>query len=605
MRSLTPPQLAEIHSAWNRAHVRFQEAAKARLASSGAGKAVPISNHVPNNTAQPNRSQTTTSSGTVARPTPTTIELPKPVPVPPRPSITRSTQDQSTSAQPSQASTSPNLTTATMSAAPAIQTTSTSVTQVPVPTVQKRPSVSLAQPNTVTAVLRRPPTGTVDHGQAAGANYRPYGVPPPMKVPTTDGKLVDYVYDPYLYKYVRTDIMKGQAVPSNSSAPGTQQLPTVVPQDVRVPPTISILPATPPRKPNGTTTQSRTPQQADKSRLAKDILRSLRMDELPAVAAEEESDEETIVLNELPAVTELPQETAQSHDSSHELSQDAPQDTSLLPAPSDVPMEQEDHPQAQAAQSPIKAIATDLTMHNGPATAPGDATLPISPPPATTPIPVSTSTNRDELKRGVDVMSPPSCPLPATTPGAVSLVMDQDDLARVVDGMSIAVDVDPVEPSREDENMDGGTSFPDLDEPLPPVSEPVGSSPPREIEDVANRALPLFLPSPSASPPPSEHFHASLPPETDDEVIMVESMLRDGPSSKRRAHSDVLALGDGRSQTPPRIVRRKKGQKVYVLVPPPSPDLRRAIKRRKLEEGGIVSGSEEDEAECTSLFPYE
>ncbi|KAJ8588926.1 hypothetical protein M405DRAFT_231072 [Rhizopogon salebrosus TDB-379] len=190
MRSLTPPQLAEMHSAWNRAHVRFQEAAKARLASSGAGKAVPIPNHVPNNTAQPNRSQTTTSSGTVARPTPTTIELPKPVPVPPRPSITRSTQDQSTSAQPSQASTSPNLTTATMSAAPAIQTTSTSVTQVPVPTVQKRPSVSLAQPNTVTAVLRRPPTGTVDHGQAAGANYRPYGVPPPMKVPTTDGSTI-------------------------------------------------------------------------------------------------------------------------------------------------------------------------------------------------------------------------------------------------------------------------------------------------------------------------------------------------------------------------------------------------------------------------------
>ncbi|KAG2156365.1 hypothetical protein DEU56DRAFT_723884 [Suillus clintonianus] len=47
--------------------------------------------------------------------------------------------------------------------------------------------------------------------------------------------------------------------------------------------------------------------------------------------------------------------------------------------------------------------------------------------------------------------------------------------------------------------------------------------------------------------------------------------------------------------TPLRSVKRKKGQRVYVLVPLPPPELRRAIKKRKLEDHGIVSGSEEEE----------
>ncbi|KAG1752481.1 uncharacterized protein EDB91DRAFT_1044558 [Suillus paluster] len=74
---------------------------------------------------------------------------------------------------------------------------------------------------------------------------------------------------------------------------------------------------------------------------------------------------------------------------------------------------------------------------------------------------------------------------------------------------------------------------------------------------------------------------------------MVESILRGG--SKNAADSDVYALHEEHSITPLRSVKRKKGQRVYVLVPPPSPDLRRAIKKRKLEDSGVVSGSEEEE----------
>ncbi|KAG2155093.1 uncharacterized protein EDB93DRAFT_1080690 [Suillus bovinus] len=177
--------------------------------------------------------------------------------------------------------------------------------------------------------------------------------------------------------------------------------------------------------------------------------------------------------------------------------------------------------------------------------------------------------------------------------------MDQEELAREVDGISIVTDVRRSEPSREDGPIDSPISFPDLDELLQPVPEPAGISSPvpsfraqsrEQSEDHRSGAVPLFLPSLSASPALSNHSGAPLPPETDDEVLIVESILRDGSLSKSR----VDVLDEDHPQTSLRSVKRKKGQRVYVLIPPPSPELRRAIKKRKLEDQGIVSGSEEE-----------
>jgi hypothetical protein len=233
-------------------------------------------------------------------------------------------------------------------------------------------------------------------------------------------------------------------------------------------------------------------------------------------------------------------------------------------------MEQVQQPQIKSPQSPIKeANADNIIMDDEPTT--------------TTP-----------EKDTASLEFPP----PAATLCPASMSMDQEELTRGVDGMSIATDVHRSEPSREDGPIDSPISFPDLDEPLPTVLEPAGISSPahsfraqsrEQSEDNRSGVLPLFLPSPSASPAP--HSDVQLPPETDDEVLRVGSILRGGSLSKSR----IDLLDENHAQTSLRSVKRKKGQKVYVLVPPPFPELRRAIKKRKLEDQGIVSGSEEEE----------
>lgn len=662
INSLTPEQVTEMHSAWNRAYRKALEA-KARLASSSVAKKSDASpNDVPN-IVQQNRNQTIISLNEVVTQPAPTKECPKPVPAPPRPSVTRSLQ--STSAQPpktstaqsSKASTIPNNTTTTTFVAS--QSTSAPAAQISASTTTTAPLAPLMQPR---IAISQPPTGTVTYRQAAD-NFRHYHHPP-TSVLTGDGKHVEYVHDPYLNKYVRRDT--ANRLP-NSSTSSRQQPSAVVPQGIsastqvqaipqgvsastQIQATISIPPATSRRRPNGTVTEGRTPQQADKSRLAKDILRSLGMDELPVmVTAEEEesnAEEGAGVLGNLPATTESQEEAAQSQDLA-QLFQVAPQDTSLvlpptldqhppyearpiqsLPSdvpmeserqpptrkapllPSDLPMEQGKQPSVQATQSPIKATIIDLTMDDETTTtAPGDGptSLISPPPPAVASVPASTSPDQYELRRRVNEISPPKSPPLIAMPRAASVSMDQHDSAHGVNGISIAADMHRPESSQEGGHMDSSITFPTLDELPPPVSKLAGSSsPPRNFrlgpreqnEDIADEVLPLFLPSPSASPAPSEH--SPLLPDTDDDVVIVDSMLRGDSPSRRYSDSDILGEG---SLTFARSVRRKKAQRAYVLVPPPSPGLERAIrKKRKLEENGVVSGSEEEE--CTSSFLY-
>lgn len=285
---------------------------------------------------------------------------------------------------------------------------------------------------------------------------------------------------------------------------------------------------------------------------------------------EEVEKEAGVSLGNLPVTADQQQETPPSRDSSAEPLREAPQEVSFLRPSSNVIMEQE---QPQTPQSPIKeAITCDIITDD-----------------ASTTIPEKEDTAFLEF------------PLPTATLCPASAPTDQEGLARKVDRISIATDMHRSELSRQDGPIDSPISFPDLDEPLPHVLEPAGTSSPapsfrepsrEQSEENRSGALPLFLPSLSASPVPSDHSGVPLPPETDDEVLIVDSILRDGSLSKSRIDS----LGEDHAQTLLRSVKRKKGQRVYVLVPPPPPELRRAIKRRKLEDQGIISGSEEEES---------
>lgn len=562
LSTLSPETVKEFIRALNRARA---SAASKNAPATSAPTPDASSNRVPIVAQQ---SPIATASNVVApAATHTMSESSKSIPVPPRPSVIKSIQAKSTSAQPPMASTS-NSTAATTAAALATKTPSAPQVQAPVSTTQVAP---LVQP-------------------AASLN----GVPPPISIPGADGKVAHYAYDLYLKRYVRTDILNEHPVPSGSNAGiyyrdsvpkayDRQQPPALVrqgmPASTPVSSTVLIPPATPPRQEdNGSFREARTPQQADRSRLAKDILRSLGINPPPATTEEEEvADKETgISSGNLPVTAEHQQETPPSRDISAEPLHEAPKETSLLQSPSNALMEQVQQPQTQSPQIPIKeAFADNMIMDDEPTT---------------------TTPEKDTASL--------EFPLPAAaTLCAASMSMDQE-LTRGVDGMSIATDVHRSEPTREDGPVDSPISFPDLDEPLPPVLEPVGISSPapsfraqslEQREDNRSGVLPLFLPSPSASPAPSSQLH----PETDDEVLIVESILRDGSLSKSR----LDLLDEDHAQTSLRSVKRKKGQKVYVLVPPPPPALRRAIKKRKLQDQGMVSGSEEEE-ECTSLFQF-
>lgn len=554
-----------------------------RAKALAASKTLPVTSAAAPNTSSDRvptvaqQSRTTTASNAVTPATAhTTSESSKSIPVPPRPSVTKNTQAKSTSVQPPRALTS-NRTAATTVAPLATKATPAPHAQVSLSTTQTALSASSIQQATSL-------TGTSIYGQAVGGAHKPFSVPPPMSILSADGNVAQYAYDPYLKKYVRADTPTEHAVPSGSNTGiyshdsvsktyDRQQPPALVPQAIpahtQAPATVLIPPATPPRqKENGATPVVRTPQQADRSRLAKDILRSLGINPPPVTAEEEEDarEEAGVSLGNLPVVAEHQQETPPSDDLS---AAEAPQETSVLQPP-DVLMEQE-QPAIQTPQSPIKEVTADDIIVDEPST-----TIPEK-----------------------DTASP-EFPLPVATPCPASTSLDQEELARGVDGMSITTDVHRSKPSREDGPIDSPISFPDLDEFLPPVLEPVGISSPapsfraqsrEQSEDNRSGALPLFLPSLSVSPAPSGHSGVQLPPETDDEVLIVESMLRGGSLSKSRVDS----LDEDHAQTSLRSVKRKKGQRVYVLVPQPPPELRRAIKKRKLEDRGIVSGSEEEE----------
>lgn len=217
--TLTPELLKEFGHALTRAKA---SATSTHLPTTSVAMLDASSNRVPT-AAQQSR---TSSASKVVATTHTTSESSKSIPVPPRPSVTKSTQAKSTSAQPPRASTS-NSTAATIVAALATKTTPAPQAQASVSTTQTAPLVPSSQPATSL-------TGTGIYGHAAGGAYRPFSVPPPMSIPSSDGKVQEYVYDPYLKKYVRMDTLNEHTVPSGSNT-------GVYYHDSRCPPKLQLL----------------------------------------------------------------------------------------------------------------------------------------------------------------------------------------------------------------------------------------------------------------------------------------------------------------------------------------------------------------------------
>lgn len=118
--------------------------------------------------------------------------------------------------------------------------------------------------------------------------------------------------------------------------------------------------------------------------------------------------------------------------------------------------------------------------------------------------------------------------------------------------------------------------------PLPgtvkPVSQNFDPLPGDRNEDELDGHLPLFLPSPPASPAPTE------PPVTDFE--------EDETRPLKRCSVDVDKMEIEReTETPPRVRKRRK-QQVYVLIPPAPLYVKKAKMKGRILAGGRDSGSE-------------
>lgn len=346
----------------------------------------------------------------------------------------------------------------------------------------------------------------------------------------------------------------------------------------------------------------RTPRDANKSTLARDILRSLGRI-VPDLRQETEGQPMEKASNQgggqLPEVTPsgpiscvaspkppvVP--TATSHINTNsplipyeKTSVQDEQQRVASPSPSTAKLK-ETRGQAVSIEGPIMI---DLTLEDSDESADGNEQVPTFPvqtsaTAATSSSPVSptNTTNHTPLLENLSLEEPP-----------VNIAADDDnaDVRMYHPPLSLAAE----------ENMHSELLYP------PPGSaEAVLPSlerlPREESEHPIDGQLPLFLPSPPVSPVHTE------PPETDLEMIDDEGESR--PSLKRRS-VDVDVMGiDTVLATPPHVRKRRK-QRVYVLIPPAPPYVKKAtrkIKERAMREGidSDLEGVGEDE-ECMRAF---
>ena len=349
----------------------------------------------------------------------------------------------------------------------------------------------------------------------------------------------------------------------------------------------------------------RTPKDATKSTLARDILRSLGKivpkpgQEMGGEPTDEANDHEDDQLPEVnpsqlvshmaspkppavPSALGFVRANSPSTPSAKPIVRVEPQHVTPPSSSTAKSASKEEHGQAVVIEGPIMI---DLTLDDSDESVDGKG-----PHPEPT-FPIQTSAS-------AATSSHPNSPTNTTThtPLLENLSLKEPSVDVAADGDNADVRMySPQLSLATEENMES-EPYPSLGnaEPVLPSFEPL----PHEVgERPLDGQLPLFLPSPPVSPAPTE------PPETDLEMINDEG--QSGPSLKRRSVDvDEMEIDTERA-VPPRVRKRRK-QQVYVLIPPAPLYVKKAIKKMKECNMGKdidsdLEGVGEDE-ECMRAF---
>ena len=342
-------------------------------------------------------------------------------------------------------------------------------------------------------------------------------------------------------------------------------------------PTTPKAGATPTREMPQAQVNVRTPKDANKSSLARDILRSLG--KIVRKPCQEMGGEPMIKANnhegdQLPTVNPTQPVSHVAAPTTPKPSIVAPATSFILVNSPPVPSEPDVNAEPQQIASPNLPIAEpegsgqaatidgpimiDLTLDDSDESVDGKRQEPEPT------FPMQTSTS-------AATSSQPISPTNTTnhTPLLENLSLEEQPIDIAADGDNADVRMySPPLSMPFGENMESELLYPPLD-----VVEVVSSSfepLPREGHPLDGQ-LPLFLPSPPVSPAPTE------PPETDLEMIddegKSESLLK-----RRPADVDEQEV-DTESVTP--HVRKRRKQQVYVLIPPAPLYVRKAIQKMK------------------------
>jgi hypothetical protein len=381
------------------------------------------------------------------------------------------------------------------------------------------------------------------------------------------------------------------------------------------PGTTPPVPTTPERDPSRTNVNPRTPLQADKKRLARDILRSLgravpKLDpnnagqpmneankqrdenEKAAVQSRSEAVPLEAVPLKVPSVSSKPSTPAAISvpATSSSVLGTAPVSPAKLSVPkAELVPPKQSQPASVTAEAPI---TIDLTPDDS------DESVDQQGPNPTFPIRTAAAF----------VMSRPASPINITThtPQLESLSLAETHVEAEIGTPDVDVRMEspPLAPGGVVEDFEVELVYP-----APGIS---GSShaPSREASEHASSSrLPLFLPSPPSSPVLSHHSLATEPPGSENDVIIIGGN-ETKPPLKRRS-MDVDGMEDSAvSVSPPRVKKRRK-QQVYVLAPPPPPAVKKIIEKMKMRERAMaeetVSGSEigeEDEERMRAFLAF-
>lgn len=347
--------------------------------------------------------------------------------------------------------------------------------------------------------------------------------------------------------------------------------------------------ATPQRDVTQVQANVRTPKDANKSTLARDILRALgKTVEKPRLETGGEPVDkiDNHEGNQLPVVTpsqpiSRPASTkppavplATSSVDANSLSipsaksnvQDEPQQCTA--PPSHLMAKSilgEEHGQAAVIEGPIMI---DLTSEDSDESIDGKGQEPIFPMQSSAsaalssqPVSPTNTTNHTPLFENLSLEGPPV------------------DVVGASNSADVRMSSPPLSPATE-EILESELLYspPGNVEPVSQSFEPLPSEP---NEHPLDGQLPLFLPSPPVSPAPTE------PPASDPEMIDDEGESR--PSLKRRSVEVDKTEIDTEVATPPRVRKRRK-QQVYVVVPPAP----LYVKRARMKERAMAKGTESE-----------